>query len=104
MSEEVLLLIFGVILFGIGLYALIGKRNAIKILMGLEIMTVAINVVFIAIGTNLETGEASALSRIFPILSLAIGAAVLGLGLAIVINNYRHTQSVDTDKMATLKR
>lgn len=104
MSEEILLLIFGILLFGVGLYAMLGKRNAIKILMGLEIMTVAVNVVLIAIGTSLETSNASPLSRIFPIISLAIGAAVMGLGLAIVINNYMHTRSVDTDKMATLKR
>ena len=104
MSEELLLLLFSIALFGIGLYALLAKRNAIKILMAIEIMTIAINGVFIAIGTNLASGTALSLSRVFPIISMAVGAAVMALGLALVINNYRHAKSVDTDEMAILKR
>jgi len=106
MSEQILLLIFAAILFGVGLYALLGKRNLIKILMGVEIMTIAVNIVFIALGTNLATDPAthSALALVFPLISVAVGAAVMALGLAIVINNYRHAKSVDADDMATLKR
>ena len=38
------------------------------------------------------------------IISIAVGAAVMAIGLALVINNYRHARSVDSDEMATLKR
>jgi len=104
MMEQTLLLVFAVILFGVGLYALLGKRNVIKILMGIEIMTIAVNVVFIALGTDLTNGKFSEFAQVFPIISLAVGAAVMAIGLALVINNYRHARSVDSDEMATLKR
>ena len=103
-DEQLLLLIFGVILFGVGLYALLGKRNVIKILMGIEIMTVAVNVVFIALGANLTGETFTEFAQVFPLISLAVGAAIMALGLAIVINNYRHAKTVDADEMATLKR
>ncbi|NPD88024.1 MAG: NADH-quinone oxidoreductase subunit NuoK [Asgard group archaeon] len=104
MFDQLHLLILGIILFCVGLYALLGKRNVIKILMGIEIMTIAVNVVFIALGANITNGTFTRFAQIFPLLSIAIGAAVLAVGLAIVINNYRHAKSVDSDEMATLKR
>lgn len=104
MMEQTILLVFAVILFGVGFYALLGKRNVIKILMGIEIMTIAVNVVFIALGTDLANGTFSEFAQVFPIISLAVGAAVMAIGLALVINNYRHARSVDSDEMATLKR
>ena len=104
MIEQLHLLILGIILFCVGLYALLGKRNVIKILMGIEIMTIAVNVVFIALSANIANGTFTKFAQIFPLISIAIGAAVLAVGLAIVINNYRHTKGVDSDEMATLKR
>ena len=104
MMEQIHLLILAIILFGVGLYALLGKRNVIKILMGIEIMTISINVIFIALGANITNETFTKFAQIFPLISLAVGAAVMALGLAIVINNYRHAKSVDSDEMATLKR
>ena len=104
MIEQLHLLILGIILFCVGLYALLGKRNVIKILMGIEIMTIAVNVVFIALGANIASETFKRFAQIFPLISIAVGAAVLAVGLAIVINNYRHAKSVDSDEMATLKR
>ncbi len=108
MIEQLHLLILAIILFGVGLYAILGKRNVIKILMGIEIMTIAVNVAFIALGTELGATPADSIfvkfAQIFPLISLAVGAAVIAVGLAIVINNYRHTKGVDSDEMSTLKR
>jgi NADH-quinone oxidoreductase subunit K len=104
MIQQLHLLILGIILFGVGLYALLGKRNVIKILMGIEIMTVSINVVFIALGANITNGTFTKFAQVFPLISIAIGAAVMAIGLSLVINNYRHARSVDSDEMATLKR
>ncbi len=104
MIENTVLLIFGVILFCIGLYAVISKRNAVKILIGIEIMIVAFNVIFIAFGTNLQIGKVAMLSYIFPLLSMTIGGATMAIGFSIVINNYRHTNAIDTDEMSTLSQ
>jgi NADH-quinone oxidoreductase subunit K len=104
MMDQTLLLVFAIILFGVGFYALLGKRNIIKILMGIEIMTIAINVVFIALGTNLTNKTFTEFAQIFPLISIAVGAAVMAIGLALVINNYRHAKSIDSDEMSILKR
>jgi NADH-quinone oxidoreductase subunit K len=104
--DHIHLLILSVVLFGVGLYALLGKRNVIKIIMGIEIMTIAVNLVFIALGsgTDIFGDKFTEFAQIFPLISIAIGAAVMAVGLALVINNYRHAKSVDSDEMATLKR
>lgn len=104
MIEQLHLLILAIILFGVGLYAILGKKNVIKILMGIEIMTISINVAFIALGTDIANETFMEFTQIFPLISLAVGAAVIAVGLAIVINNYRHTKGVDSDEMSTLKR
>lgn len=104
MIEQLHILVLGVVLFGVGLYALLGKRNVIKIIMGIEIMTIAVNVIFVGLGTNIQNGGFTKFAQIFPLISIAIGAAVMAVGLAIVINNYRHARGVDSDEMATLKR
>ena len=68
-------------------------------------MTIAITVVFVALGSADFTGETfNAFTQVFPLISIAIGAAVMAVGLAIVINNYRQARSLDSDEMATLKR
>lgn len=107
MIEQLHLLILAIVLFGVGLYAILAKKNVIKILMGIEIMTVSINVAFIALGTSgmgTDNVVFKDFALIFPLISLAVGAAVIAVGLAIVINNYRHTKGVDSDEMSTLKR
>ena len=104
MIEQLHILVLGIVLFGVGLYALLGKRNVIKIIMGIEIMTIAINVIFVGVGANIQSGGFTEFAQIFPLISMAIGAAVMAIGLAIVINNYRHARGVDSDEMATLKR
>jgi NADH:ubiquinone oxidoreductase subunit K len=104
MYDQIHLLILGVILFCVGLYALLGKRNVIKIIMGIEIMTIAVNIVFVSLGNNINNQTFTDFAQIFPLISIAIGAAVMAVGLALVINNYRHAHSVDSDEMATLKR
>ncbi|MHA1347034.1 MAG: NADH-quinone oxidoreductase subunit NuoK [Candidatus Heimdallarchaeaceae archaeon] len=104
MIEQLHLLILAIILFGVGLYAILGKKNVIKILMGIEIMTISINVAFVALGTDIANETFKEFTQIFPLISLAVGAAVIAVGLAIVINNYRHTKGVDSDEMSTLKR
>ncbi len=104
MLEQLHFMILGIVLFCVGLYALLSKRNVIKILMGIEIMTIAINIVFVSLGKNIANETFLEFAQIFPLISIAIGAAVMAVGLAIVINNYRHAKSVDSDEMATLKR
>jgi NADH:ubiquinone oxidoreductase subunit K len=95
-------LIFSAILFAIGFVGAVTRRNAILVLIGIELMLNAANLNFIAFwrfGANPEamTGV------MFTIFSIAIAAAEAAVGLALVIAIYRHRKTMQMDKFDTLK-
>lgn len=93
-------LIVSAILFGLGIYAVATRRNAIMVLMGLELVLNAANINFVAFshygGMNFD-GHVAA---IFVIILAAAEAAV---ALAIVLNIYHRFQTVNIDEVSTLK-
>ncbi len=93
-------LIVGAILFSLGLFAVVTRKNAILVLMGLELILNSANINFIAFakygGMNIE-GHVAA---IFVIILAAAEAAV---ALAIVLNIYRNFKHVNVDEVAKLK-
>ncbi len=93
-------LIIGAILFALGLYAVVTRKNAILVLLGLELILNSANINFIAFakygGMNIE-GHVAA---IFVIILAAAEAAV---ALAIVLNIFRNFKHVNVDEVADLK-
>jgi len=93
-------LIVSAILFALGLYGMITRRNAIMVLMGLELVLNAANVNLIAFshygGLNLD-GQVAA---VFVIILAAAEAAV---ALAIVLNIFHRFQTVNVDEVSSLK-
>ncbi len=93
-------LIVSAVLFAFGIYAMVTRRNAILVLMGLELILNAANINFIAFarygGVNLD-GQVTA---IFVIILAAAEAAV---ALAIVLNIYHRFQTVNVDEISSLK-
>lgn len=93
-------LIVSAILFSLGLYAVITRKNAILVLMGIELILNAANINFIAFsrygGMNLD-GQAIA---VFVIILAAAEAAV---ALAIVLNIYKQFNTVNVDEINKLK-
>lgn len=91
----------GAILFCIGIYGAITRRNAIGVLMAIELMFNAANINFIAfskfITPILLTGQ------IFAVFVIAIAAAEATVGLAIVILIYRHHKEINVDKINVMK-
>jgi len=89
------------ILFCIGIYGAITRRNAIGVLMAIELMFNAANINFIAfskfITPTLLTGQ------VFAIFVIAIAAAEATVGLAIVILIYRHHKEINVDKINVMK-
>ena len=89
------------ILFCIGIYGAITRRNAIGVLMAIELMFNAANINFIAfskfITPTLLTGQ------VFAIFVIAIAAAEATVGLAIVILIYRHHKQINVDKINVMK-
>ena len=95
-------LLLSALLFSIGLAGALTRRNAIIVLIGIELMLNAANLNFIAFwryGPN-----PSALTGImFAIFSISVAAAEAAVGLGIILAAYRHSRTTDLDQMNSLK-
>lgn len=90
------------ILFCIGLYGVLTKKNAVIILFSVELMLNAVNINLVAfakygIGANI-TGH------IFTLFTITVAAAEVAVGIAILIALYRNRASINVEDMNTLKR
>ena len=89
------------ILFSIGFYGVLTRRNAIAILMSLELMFNAVNINLVAFNRYITPDEY--IGQIFAIFVIVIAAAEATVGLAIVILIYRNWRSIDADRVNLLK-
>ena len=90
------------LLFAIGLAGALTRRNAIVVLMGIELMLNAANLNFIAFWRYSEHPEALT-GILFVIFSIAVAAAEAAVGLALVIAIYRHRQTTNVDEVEAMK-
>ena len=94
-------LVLSAVLFAIGLYGALAKRNAIVILMSIEIMLNAVNIALVAfsrfVTPTLLTGQ------VFAVFVIVVAAAEAAVGLGILMAVYRHRQSIDSDKINLMK-
>jgi NADH:ubiquinone oxidoreductase subunit K len=87
------------ILFIIGAFGVLTRKNAIVILMSIEIMLNAANINFVAFSVynNDVTGQ------VFALFSIAIAAAEVAVGLAILLNLQKQTKTIDVDEIDNLR-
>jgi NADH:ubiquinone oxidoreductase subunit K len=92
-------LIFSAVLFSIGIYGVLARRNAVLVLMSIELMLNAVNVNLVAFSQYLRdlTGQ------VFALFVITVAAAEVGIGLAIVILLFRNRETIDVDKVDLLK-
>jgi len=100
--------IVSAMLFGIGVYGLVTKRNALRLLFAVEIMINAANLNFVAFGQylpSLQSGEtgSNALGQTFVLFSIALAAAEAAVILAIVVVAYRLHQDVDVSELKSME-
>ena len=88
-------------LFSLGLFAVMSRRNAVAILMGVELMLNAANINFVAFSRYVENGVDGQIVAAFVIVLAAAEAAV---ALAIVLAMYRNFGTVHADTVQSLKR
>lgn len=93
-------LIVSAILFALGLYAIMTRRNAILVLMGVELVLNAANINFIAFSRYGNIGLDGQAAAVFVIILAAAEAAV---ALAIVLNIYHRFHTVNVDEVSSLK-
>jgi NAD(P)H-quinone oxidoreductase subunit 4L len=92
-------LLLGAVLFCAGVYGVLVRRNAVLVLMSIELILNAVNINLVAFGAYRGTTA----GQVFALFVIAIAAAEVGVGLAIVIVIYRNRRSVDLDDIAELK-
>ncbi len=87
------------ILFAMGTYGVLTRRNAIVIFMCIELMLNSVNLTFISLSTHLQNMD----GQIFVFFIMAVAAAEAAVGLALMITFYRNRESIDVDDMNMLK-
>lgn len=102
MSELHHYLILSAVLFGIGLAGALTRKNAIIVLIGIELMLNAANLNFIAFWRF--SSSADAINGVMLVIfSIAVAAAEMAVGLALIIAIYRHYKTTDLSKIDSLK-
>jgi NADH-quinone oxidoreductase subunit K len=89
------------LLFSIGVYGVLARRNAVMVLMSIELMLNAVNLNLVAFGAwfqdHLATGQ------VFALFVITVAAAEVGIGLAIILLIYRNRETINVDEVDILK-
>jgi len=92
-------LVLGAILFGIGVLGVLTRRNALIILMSIELMLNAVNLTFVALSRHLHSLD----GQIFVFFVITVAAAEAAVGLALVISIFRLRGTVHVDEIDLLR-
>ncbi len=95
------ILIFSAIMFAIGVYGVMARRNAVLVFMAVELMLNAVAINLVAFSARIDPQRFSGL--VFTVFVITVAAAELGLGLAIVLRVYRMRTSVNVDEIDALR-
>jgi NADH:ubiquinone oxidoreductase subunit K len=95
-------LLLAAILFAIGLGGALTRRNAIMVLIGIELMLNAANLNFIAFW-RFSANPQAATGVMFVIFSIGVAAAEAAVGLALIISIYRHYRTTNVDQIDSMK-
>ena len=87
------------LVFAIGLFGVLTRRNAVGLLLGIELMLNAVNINLVAFGAFRH----NVAGQVFALFVIAIAAAEVGVGLAIVLLIYRNRTSIDLDEADLMK-
>jgi NADH-quinone oxidoreductase subunit K len=88
-------------LFSLGLYGVLARKNAIAILMGVELMLNAVNINLVAFWRYLTPENIA--GQAFAVMVFAVAAAEVAVGLALVISIYRRRKTVSADEINLMK-
>jgi len=94
-------LILGALMFSFGVYGLLIRRNAVMVLLAIELMLNAVNLNLIAFEAALRSSFAG--GQIFAIFVITVAAAEVGIGLAIVLLIFRNRRSANVDELDLMR-
>ena len=95
-------LIVAAVLFCIGIYGVLARRNAVGILMGVELMLNAVNINLVAFWRYLNPSDVT--GQVFALFVLVVAAAEEVVGLALIISVYRNRGDIDAENINLLKQ
>ncbi|UCH34072.1 MAG: NADH-quinone oxidoreductase subunit NuoK [Armatimonadota bacterium] len=94
-------LIVAALLFAIGAFGALARRNAVAVLMGVELMLNAANINFLAFWRYIDPSRLE--GQVFVLIIITVAAAEAAVGLALVLNIYRMFRTVEVDRVSDLK-
>ena len=94
-------LVLSAIVFALGVYGVLARRNAVLVLMSVELMLNAVSLNFVAFAAYLDPDKVTGV--VFAIFVITVAAAEVGLALAIVIRLFRSRGTSNVDEAATLR-
>jgi NADH:ubiquinone oxidoreductase subunit K len=92
-------LLLGSILFCIGVYGVIARKNTVMVLMSIELILTAVNINLLTFGA----AHGDVAGAVFALFVITVAAAEVGVGLAMVLIIYRNRMSVDLDDVDSLR-
>ena len=94
-------MLLSAVLLAIGMYGLISRRNAIAVLMSIEIVMNAANLNFVAFWRYLHPESLEGV--VFVLVTITVAAAEVAVGMAVVLSNYRMLHTVNIDEVAQMR-
>ncbi|MXX45953.1 MAG: NADH-quinone oxidoreductase subunit NuoK [Acidimicrobiia bacterium] len=94
-------LILAALLFCMGVYGLLVRRNAVMVLLSVELMLAAVNINLVALDALWQTAEA--LGQIMAVFIITLAAAEVGIGLAIILLIFRNRRSANVDELNLMR-
>lgn len=94
-------LVVAALLFCIGVFGALARRNAVGVLMGVELMLNAVNINLVAFWRYVAVGEMT--GQLFAIFVITVAAAEAAVGLALIIAIYRQRNTVSVEEIDTMK-
>lgn len=95
-------LLLAALLFAVGLYGFLAKRNAIAMLMSIELMLNAVNINFVAF--NRFAAPEVLTGQLVAVFAIAVAAAEVAVGFALIFRMYRDRFTVNTDELDRMER
>jgi NADH-quinone oxidoreductase subunit K len=92
-------IILSAILFTIGVVGVLARRNALIIFMSIELMLNAANLAFVAFGSVMQSFS----GQIFVFFVIAVAAAEVAVGLALIVEIFKSKRSIDVDQISSLR-
>jgi NADH-quinone oxidoreductase subunit K len=95
------ILTLAALLFSVGVYGVLARKNAVLVLMSIELMLNSVNINLIAFNAYFK--DQAAVGQIFALFIITVAAAEVGVGLAIVLLIFRNRKSINVDEVDLLK-